>query len=137
MRANPVLSEDSLDALVDQISRGIHPLTIAKRMHPTDRVARRRLYRQLHRAILGDTRVAARLQERLQIEMMVGLGPTVRNLVRLASNNRDPKNIQLLLEATGFHNPKVQHQHSGEITIKMDIPRPTFEGTVVDADVVE
>jgi hypothetical protein len=40
-------------------------------------------------------------------------------------------------EVTGFHNPRVRHEHSGEITIKMDMPRPVREENVIDAAVVE
>ena len=133
-----VLSEDNIDALVSQIHAGVHPLTLAKKLHPHDRIARRRTYWRLAKAAVGDPRVAERLNARLQLDMMVGLGPTLKNLIHQASTRRDPANIKLLLEATGFHNTKVQHQHSGEITVKIDVPRPTFvQDSVIDATVVE
>lgn len=60
--------------------------------------------------------------------------------------------IKLALEVTGVHNPRVKHEHSGDITISMNsIPRPPRaddetvgqqaqaleDGTIVDATVVE
>lgn len=44
---------------------------------------------------------------------------------------------KLIYETTGFHNPKVKHEHSGDINIKIDMPRPKFhdaEGSVVSED---
>src|SRR5262245_44274567 len=31
---------------------------------------------------------------------------------------------KLMLEVTGIHNPRVQHEHSGDIKITLDLPRP-------------
>lgn len=71
--------------------------------------------------------------------MVEGLEGAAEALVRRAHRGR-PDAIKLLFEATGFHNPRVQHEHSGEIEIKMTaIPRPPAvdEDGVVDAEVVE
>lgn len=61
-----------------------------------------------------------------------------------------PDAIKLLFEASGFHNPRVKHEHSGDIEIKFSVPVPRperqetqtvgqaqLEEPVVDADVVE
>lgn len=59
--------------------------------------------------------------------------------------------IRLALEVTGVHNPRVRHEHSGDISISLKMPRPAEvsnqtageaaqaleEGNVVDAEVVE
>jgi hypothetical protein len=50
---------------------------------------------------------------------------------------------KLIFEMTGLHNPKVQHEHSGDIQITLaSVPRPErvateLEAPVVDAEVVE
>jgi len=53
----------------------------------------------------------------------------------------NPNMARLALEATGFHNPKVDHKHSGEVKITVSgLPRPTAgpdETPPVDAEVVE
>ena len=59
--------------------------------------------------------------------------------------------IKLALEVTGVHNPRVKHEHSGDISISLNMPRPPVvennivgapaqaveDGTIVDAEVVE
>lgn len=54
----------------------------------------------------------------------------------------NPNMARLALEASGFHNPKVDHKHSGEIKLTLSgIPRPTAgpdeTPPPVDAEVVE
>lgn len=134
----PPLSDGQLSALLEACSRGIHPRELAKRLHPHDRQARRVAYRRLMHHMLYDERVAQAIREEVQVSFMVGLPPAGRALSN-RSAARDVRAIKLLLEATGVHNPRIQHEHSGEIRIKFDIPRPTFESDddIVDADVVE
>jgi hypothetical protein len=53
--------------------------------------------------------------------------------------------IKLALESSGYHNPRVQHEHSGEVSITIkNAPRPVrtadhteADAPVIDADVVE
>lgn len=70
--------------------------------------------------------------------MAAGLIPITDALIRRAAKGR-PDAIKLAYEASGFHNPRVKHDHSGEINIKLDMPRPkqVESGEVVDAEVVE
>lgn len=70
------------------------------------------------------------------------LGPILRALHRRAGRGNVPA-IKLALEASGFHNPRVQHEHSGDIQITLkgiDRPQPVDDNqddVVVDAEVVE
>lgn len=66
-------------------------------------------------------------------------------LVRRATRGR-PDAIKLALEIAGIHNPRVSHEHSGDITVTLaSVPRPEpvvnpnaqLEEPVVDAEVVE
>lgn len=125
------LSDSNLDALMGLLRRGEHPMDTVKRLYPRDRQAQRVTYRKLKTAILYDPRVAELLREESQLALAVGLVPTVNALVRRAARGNVPAQ-KLVLEATGVHNPRVRHEHSGEITIKFDAPRPTFEGTAVE-----
>lgn len=46
--------------------------------------------------------------------------------------------IKLLGEISGFHNPRVQHDHTGDISITItQAPRPVPVEDVIDAEVVE
>lgn len=75
------------------------------------------------------------------------LGPSVEGVGRRAARGR-PDAAKLLWAMMGFHNDKVQHEHSGGIDIRVSIPRPQvtedklngpgkIEEGFVDADVVE
>jgi hypothetical protein len=59
-------------------------------------------------------------------------------LSRRARTGR-PDAVKLALEVTGIHNPKMQHEHSGDISIRLELPRPTPPKAidVPDADVVD
>jgi len=75
-------------------------------------------------------------------EAIMNLIPAVQALSRRAARGRTDS-IKLLFELTGFHSPRVQHDHSGEIEIKltgMHRPPRTVDQLgppVVDAEVVE
>lgn len=88
--------------------------------------------------MLTDDNFSRRLMEKFRLSMLVGLGPAVDGLNRRAGKG-NVQAIKLLFEASGLHNPKVQHEHSGEVTVKLDIPRPQFVDatSVPDAQVVE
>lgn len=80
--------------------------------------------------------------------MIMDLPAIGEAVVRRAKRGRVDA-AKLVLEITGVHNPKVKHEHSGDITISMNaIPRPEKtddrtsqqvldDGDVVDATVVE
>jgi len=110
-------------------------MVIARKLYPNDRKARLACYMRVRRRALSDQRVAQRIQEDAKINMMVALGPAVAALGGRAGRTGRTDAVKLLAEMSGFHNPRVQHQHSGEIKIKLELPRPEYD--VPDADVVE
>lgn len=133
------LSEEALYRLAENLNAGLSAAEMARRKYPSDRVARQRFRRKLEAHVLMDQRVAQSAWAHAQLDLLAGLGPAARALVARAGRGR-PDAIKLLFEATGFHNPRVQHQHSGEIKIKLDVPRPRFEQDgepIVDATVVD
>lgn len=126
--------------IADLIFLGKSVRWIAKQLQPEDKLARRRLRERL-RALLNRPQFAAAISERAQQEMLVGLGPAVSALSRRAAKGR-PDAIKLLFEASGFHNPKVKHEHSGKIEVNLNMPRPVMpknedDDDVVDAEVVD
>jgi hypothetical protein len=56
-------------------------------------------------------------------------------LLRRARTGR-PDAVKLALEVTGIHNPRMQHEHSGDIAIHLELPRPKAID-VPEAEVVE
>lgn len=128
------------EAIAELIFLGHQPHEIAKMVYPEDEVKRKRLRNKLRRWVREDADFHARVAARAHGEMVVGLGPSVRALVRRASRG-NPQALKLLFEASGFHNPKMKHEHSGEVKIKLEMPRPPVvedeAGPVTDAEVVE
>jgi hypothetical protein len=64
-----------------------------------------------------------------QLSEVRGMGLTaapdaMNGLIRRARAGR-PDAVKLLFEVTGIHNPKMQHEHSGDISIRLELPRPT------------
>lgn len=87
-----------------------------------------------------DPRIAKAICEQAKVEMLVGLIPASKKLASRAERKTDA--TKLLFETTGFHNPRMKHEHSGEVKITMDIPRPSFVDAnaqidIPEADVVE
>lgn len=82
--------------------------------------------------------------------MVIALPKVGEALIRRANRGRIDA-AKLILEMTGVHNPKVKHEHSGDISISLNMPRPPVvendivgapalaspEEAIVDADVVE
>jgi hypothetical protein len=134
-RAELTVSDDHAALLAARIANGEHPRVLARKLHPNDPVKRRRAYKRLRAMALKDSRIAAYVADDVRLEMLVGLRATVAGLIRGGARGRADAS-KLILEASGFHNPRVQHQHSGEIKIRLEMPRPAFD-EVVDADVVD
>lgn len=84
-----------------------------------------------------DEEFARRVALRARGELLIGLGPAVAGLSRSGARGRVDA-AKLLLEASGFHNPRVKHDHSGSIEIKLTMPRPERQAVdIPDADVVD
>lgn len=63
--------------------------------------------------------------ERVQAGATFGLIGAADGLAARASRKTDA--AKLLFEMTGVHTPRQKVEHGGEIKIKLEIPRPTFD----------
>ena len=130
------------EAVADQIFAGKKPNEIAKAVYPTDKRGRNRLKRQIRDMLRKDPKFEAAVHQRAKARLLEGLGRATDGLIERAASGR-PDAIKLLFEASGFHNPRVDHQHEGDIQITLNLPRPaptpvdTQTQEVMDADVVE
>jgi hypothetical protein len=102
---------------------------------------RQKAWRQRIRTMLAtDPEVQLAIHEMTHAQLVQDL-PTITKRMgkRAKATGRQPE-VKLAYEASGFHNPRVAHEHSGDITIKLDIPRPSRvenEEEIVDAEVVD
>lgn len=118
------------------------PGEIARRLAKGDKDKARKYRARIRYLSYNHTEeMGQRLAYKLKAEMMVGTGGVVQAVIKRGERGRIDA-AKLIFEMTGLHNPKVQHEHSGEIAIKLDIARPPRtvdeDATgIVDADVVE
>lgn len=125
------------------VKRGWTSGQIANKLAPHD-PRKRKMIRSKVRAII------AKDPDLQALNGLAGVGVIHENveaiseaLVRRALRGRVDA-IKLALEYSGHHNPRVKHDHTGDIKITVDIPRPALpkpvEGSaeeVTDAEVVE
>lgn len=129
-----------LEVISDELCDGETPQKLAKRIYPDDESAQRKFKRRLHKFAVRDEEFQRLMYEKAQANLILGLGIAAEALSRRAGSGYTPA-VKLIMEATGFHNPRVRHDHTGEVKVTIDIPRaPELAGEagqVVDADVVE
>lgn len=115
---------------------GKHPREIAAALHPTNKDAARRTRRIIEQQIRDDPRIHQKVLDYSKTELLTGIGPTIKAMIRRA----DKGNVmaaKLILEMAGVHNPRVKHEHKGDIKIKLEgLPRPVFERSGIDSEPV-
>lgn len=126
------------------LMKGHSPEKIARKLGGNSSTSRRRIKGEVLYA-------AAHSQEFLDWQVSQAKGTIIADVDELgaalvARGKRGRTDaIKLGLEMTDIHNPKVKHQHSGDISINLNMPRPgrvenqtaLEDGNVVDAEVVE
>jgi hypothetical protein len=139
------------DVIRSLIRKGWSGNEIACKLAPNDARKRKVIRGQVARVVADDEEFQTALMSESRGILVEGLPVATDALVKRAARGR-PDAIKLLYEASGFHNPKVKHEHSGDIKIEFaNIPRPPRQenetareaalaledGSIVDADVVE
>lgn len=138
--SSPDLSKGE-QRFVELLAKGHRPPDIAKAAYPNDPRARKNLRRKLWRRVKQDPRISNALAEQARAELVMGVAPASERLAKRAKRLGKAQDVKMLYEASGFHNSRVQHEHSGDITISLDIPRPVRvdpeDVDVQDAEVVD
>jgi hypothetical protein len=110
---------------------------IVDRLAPDDPRRQHTIKQQIYRIMGQDEEVQTALGLMGKGQLVLHTPDMVNALVRRASKGNIPA-IKLALEASGFHNPRLLHEHSGEININIKgLPRPERHADVTEADVVE
>ena len=94
--------------------------------HEKEYRAVRRYRRRVRRAITRSPQFLEAQRAQAIAAMWESLPAVTDALIRRAERGR-PDAIKLMWEAMGFHNPRVQHEHSGDIEIRLTVPRPVRE----------
>jgi hypothetical protein len=117
-----------------------HPISeIVEKLAGGDEKKSLRLHFQIHQMLADDEAMMLALGMGAKGALAEDLYPAAKALGRRASKGNVPA-IKLLMEATRFHSPRSEVEHSGEVQITIkNAPRPvrTEDEDIVDADVVE
>ena len=115
---------------------------MAHKMSRGNRRKRRRARLRILRVLATDRELGARIDAYTH-GILKGYQMDVAESLGKVAVSGKYQSQKLLLEATKFHNPKVDHNHSGDIKITVEMPRPprrvdpAVDGSVEDAEVVE
>jgi hypothetical protein len=125
--------------VAELIASGMPTSKIALKLAGGDKRKAHNLRRQIRRWVYTDPKFASALASTAKAEAFLQFVQAVPAVGKRAGRGRVDA-FKVLGEFTGAHNPKVQHEHSGEINIKisgMPRPQPVADDHVVDAEVVE
>lgn len=132
------------NAIISCLEKGMRPNQIAALIAGKGQAnkARRNMWRvRIWKMLEADPQLQAQIAARAQAEMALALVPSIKRLGKRAARLGKPAEIKLLAEMSGFHNPRVKHEHSGDINVNLNIPRPekltVDPDEVVDAEVVD
>lgn len=111
------------EAVAEALIAGKTPAQIARRLSKGDMKRYHYVYGKIRRLTRRDSIFQARMLEMARGNALCHLGPSVAGLGRKASYGR-PDAVKLLWAMTGLYNDKVSHEHSGDIQLHINIPRP-------------
>lgn len=133
-------------SIAEHLSKGRSPLDIARLAYPDDKRKRRALKRRIERLILRSPHIERLVHQKAKLTLLSGVAPVAESLVGRAKATGKADVVRLAFESSGFHNPRVDHHHDGDINITLSIPRPhdtaalpnsEADENVVDAEVIE
>lgn len=141
------ISEEKRIKIVGLLFQGHTAEQIACKLDPKRGRKYRRVRGQVLRVAAESPEIQALEAGKAHGEMVLATHPVAQAVIKRALRGRTDA-AKLIFEASGFHNPKVKHEHSGDITVNLgSVPRPERvdnpaapaleDGTVVDATVVE
>lgn len=122
------------EAVAQGLANGLTPPQIATKLSKGDkRLAKNYRKRIRDMAYRNPGKLREAVARQAAGDLLMGVPGTVKATTRRAHRGRMDA-ARLVLEATGVHNPRVRHEHSGDIKITVDIPRPHFADTTSVAD---
>ena len=87
-------------------------------------IKRQKLIVKLEKLVVESPLLTEALFNKGKVRLMTAVPDITDSLSIRAQETGKPDAVRLAFEASGFHNPKVQHEHSGDISISLNIPRP-------------
>jgi hypothetical protein len=125
--------------IANMLADGLDSTTVARRLANGDPLAYKRWRARMRRWMMTDTAFQELVAQAAMCEARLSLPAMTKALIQRGKRGRVDA-IKLLYESTGYHNPRVQHEHKGDIKVTIDMPRPQAalpEAEPVDAEVVD
>lgn len=130
--------------------KGWSPEEIACKLDSSRGKKYRKVKGEIQRVVAEDPEYQSMRSAQAQGAMVHAVPPVAEAVIKRAMRGRTDA-AKLIFEASGFHNPKVKHEHSGDISISLNMPRPPAvendivgdpaqaleDGAIVDAEVVD
>jgi hypothetical protein len=130
------------EIVAEGLAKGLTGPQIAKKLAKGDEKEAKKYRRRIRNmAYREQGRLKEAIAARAAGDLLMGVPGTVNAVVKRAHRGRMDA-ARTVLEATDVHNPRVKHEHSGDITVKLEMPRPRFDADadvvgIADADVVQ
>lgn len=122
--------------IVNRLERGETPPQIAKRLAKGDKKKAKALRRKIWRMVRNDPLMQRAIVERTQAQSLAAMPAAIGAASKRAARGRMDA-VKFLGETSGVHNPRVKHEHSGDIKITLDMPRPAFGSVDDDGNVLD
>jgi hypothetical protein len=111
------------DVIRTLIRKGWTAPEIAKKAAPDNLVRQRTIKRQVYRVMMDDPIWQAQQQAAGAAIASEAWPDAIEAVTRRAKRGRTDA-AKLMGEVSGIHNPRIQHEHSGDINLKLVLPRP-------------
>lgn len=127
------------EMVMDLMLRGMAPNEIARKLAKGDPKKAQAWRKRIRNWTYSDARFTTELAQKYKAQTMMEAVSAAPAVGRRARRGRVDA-WKALNEVSGLHNPRMTHEHSGEVSIKLIMPRPpevSNNDQVVDAEVVE
>jgi hypothetical protein len=125
------------ETIVDWLEQGKTLPELAKKLSKGDKAKAKALRRKFRKMADKDPLLRMAIYNRARSGIINAVPGTVEAVRKRAQRGRMDA-AKVILEASGVHNPRVQHEHSGEVQVTINMPRPKLGDTLIpDVDVVE
>lgn len=120
---NDLIGAKKRERYLSLLRKGMSPEQIACKLDASKGRRYRKVKGEVLRTVASDLEFQTEMAEQAQGMMIMGVPPVAEAVVRRGKRGRVDA-AKLIFEASGFHNPKVKHEHSGDISINLNMPRP-------------
>jgi transposase-like protein len=124
------------EAVLEALTDGMTVRTVAEKIGGDDMAKRKLWRRRIRYWMKEDPLFRAHLGLAAAGESMLATPAMVQAQIKRAMRGRTDA-ARLMFEVSGFHNPKVQHNHEHSGTIDINLKMGGRPEPVVDAEVVE